>query len=797
MGTPLAGILIEGSWQLAVATGENTLGWIDDFGLVLAAAGVAVAIFHRLRLPVIFGYILAGLLIGPNLFPSPLIKDSVAIGQISELGVIFLLFFIGMEFDLKRLQRVLGPAFIALLMQTFFMLYLAQVLAGFFDWNPTSTVFFGSLLAISSSMVTVRVLRGGDRMQKASAQFTIGILILEDILAVILLVILTGVAVTQTFDWDAAWLVTFLMGIFVVMAFVIGRALVPRLISAACGDRDEPEVIALMSVGLVMGVSILAFRLNFSPALGAFIAGTMLSQTQVAHRVESVNRSLHDVFSAVFFVSVGMQMDPVLLFENLPWIVLISVLVILLKVFSCWAGLCLAGENGHTAFMAAVPKAQIGEFSFIIAALGNSLGVMGPELTGIAFGVALLTILMTPATTSVSEPLFKGILRFVPSGLQTFFETYQKFFEGLALGLGRNLVLKLIRRPVIQIFTYFFVINGIFISASFGSNRFFALADAWPFDWAWKLAYWLVTGLVVSPFLIAVLRNLNAIAFILSDALFSGRSTRPIYQNRLRQMMSATILGAFLFAIGLVFLIVAAPYLPNTAIAGTAFLIVAAVVVLLRGRLILVNSQMEVLFVESFKAEVATREEQRRHEILSMIQKQAPWPVEIVDLTLPQHAAWAGKRIRDLNLRAEYGINVLAIGRGYSMHYDPSPEAAVFSGERLVLTGSPEDLERVREAMQAQVRPEDRPAPAPSQFRLEQVYVAPGTELDGETLAGARVRQRFGVTVIGVQRGSERVANPGPDFLLDAGDVLMIAGLPDRLETFIESCCEKPLPANA
>jgi CPA2 family monovalent cation:H+ antiporter-2 len=797
MGSLVTGILAEWNWQLAAAVGEDALGWIDDFGLVLAAAGVAVAIFHRLRLPVIFGYILAGLLIGPNLFPSPLIQDSAAIRQISELGVIFLLFFIGMEFDLKRLQRVLGPAFFALLLQTLFMLYMAQVLAGFLGWNPTSTVFFGSLLAISSSMVTVRVLRSSKRMQDASAQFTIGILILEDVLAVILLVILTGVAVTQTFDWDAAWLVTFLMGIFVVMVFVIGRALVPRLIGAVCGERDEPEVIALMSVGLVMGVSILAFRLNFSPALGAFIAGTMLSQTQVAQRVENINRSLHDVFSAVFFVSIGMQMNPVLLADNILWILLISLMVIFGKILSCWAGLCLAGQSGRTAFMAAVPKAQIGEFSFIIAGLGASLGVMGPELTGIAFGVALLTIVLTPPSTALSERAFTGILRLIPNGLQTFFETYQKFFEGLAVGLGRNLVLKLIRRPVIQIVTYFFVINGIFITASFGDSRFFALADTWPLDWAWKLIYWLVVGLVLSPFLIALVRNLNAIAYILSDALFSGRSTRPIYQNRLRQMLSATILGAFLFAVGLVFLLVAAPYLPNTAIAGAAFLIVAAAVVLLQGRLIRVNSQMEVLFVESFKAEVANKEEERRAEILSMIQEQAPWPLEIVDLTLPQHAAWAGKRISDLNLRAKYGVNILAIGRGYSVHYDPSPEAVVFSGARLVLTGTHEDLERVRTAMQAQVRPEDRPLPGPSQFRLEQVYVTPGTELDGETLAGAKVRQRFGVTVIGVLRGNERISNPPPDFLIGAGDVLMIAGLPQKIEAFAESCCEKPLPAKA
>ncbi|HSH09563.1 MAG TPA: cation:proton antiporter, partial [Oceanipulchritudo sp.] len=691
-------------------------------------------------------------------------------------------------------QRVLGPAFLSLLLQTLFMLYLGQILALFLGWNPTSTLFFGSLLAISSSMVTIRVLRDTKRLQEAGAQFTIGILILEDILAVILLVILTGVAVTQNLDWDAVWLVTFLMGIFVIMVFVIGRALVPRVLLAISGEETDPEVMTLLSVGLVMAVSMLALRMNFSPALGAFVAGTLLSQTKVAQTVERMNRSLHDVFSAVFFVSIGMQIDPAMLWENLPWILGISLLVILGKVVSCWGGLALAGQSGKTAFMASVPKAQIGEFSFIIASLGTSLGVLDEDLAGIAFGVALVTILLTPLFTTRAEATFERLHRMTPHGLRSMFETYQKFIEGLMVGLGKNLVLRLIRRPVLQIVLYFFIINGIFIAASFGTPWVSGLVGKLPFDWAWKFGYWLGVGLIVSPFLIAVLRNLNAMAFILTDALFAGRSSRPIYQNRLRQMASVTILGSFLAFLLLVFLLVAAPYLPNTALAGAAFLIMTAVGVLLRSRFILVNSQMEILFAESFRAEVANREDQRRQEILNMIQQSAPWPVEIVDLSLPSHAAWSGKLIRDLNLRARFGVNVLALGRGYSVAYDPAPEVPVFSGDRLVLSGSRESIEKVREAMQVQVKPEERPGPTPDQFRMEQVYVGPKSELDGQTLAASRVRVRFGVTVIGVQRGQERISNPAPDFLVTAGDVLMVAGLPSKIEAFAACCGEKPLP---
>jgi len=422
---------------------------------------------------------------------------------------------------------------------------------------------------------------------------------------------------------------------------------------------------------------------------------------------------------------------------------------------------------------------------------------MDESLAGIAFGAALVTILLTPLLTTRADKGFEWLHRRIPKGMESLFETYQKFIEGLMVGLGRNLVLRLVKRPILQIVLYFFIINGIFITASIATPWVSGMLDKLPFEWAWKFGYWLGVGLVVSPFLIAVLRNLNAMAYILTDALFGGRSNRTIYQNRLRQLITAIILGAFLALLILIFLLVAAPYLPNTGLAGAAFLIMTAIGVLLRSRFIFVNSQMEILFAESFRAEVASREEQRRDQILKMIQQQTPWPVEIVDLTLPSHAAWSGKLIRELNLRARFGVNVLALGRGYSVAYDPSPEAPVFSGDRLVLSGSHEAIEKVREAMQAQVRPEDRPPPTPDQFRMEQVYVAPKSELDGHTLADGRVRVRFGVTVIGVQRGEERISNPGPDFLLAAGDVLMVAGLPSKIEAFASSCEGKPLPVGA
>jgi CPA2 family monovalent cation:H+ antiporter-2 len=794
----LKGTMAVDAFHILAAAAEtgHTVGWIDDFGLVLAAAAVAVVVFHLLRWPVIFGYILAGILIGPHLFPKPLVEDQLAIRQISELGVIFLLFFIGLEFDLRRLQRVLGPALLGLVLQTLTMLYLAQVLAPLLGWNAIHTIFFGSLLAISSSMVTVRVLRDTGRLRDAPAQFTLGILILEDVLAVLLLVVLTGVAVTQTFAWNAAWIVIVGMLLFVVMVFLIGRTVVPVIWSkVAGGENPDPEAMTLMSVGLVMGVSLLALRLDFSPALGAFVAGTLFSSSSLAQRVENMNRSLHDVFTAVFFVAVGMQLDPALLFGKAGWILLVASLVILGKLFSCALGLCLCGQGGRLAFQAALPKAQIGEFSFIIAALGNSLDVLDERVTTLAYGVALVTILTTPVLTSRVETLYAAFRRLLPSGLIGFFTTYRQFVEGLMVGLGRSRVLQLIRRPVLQVVLYFLLITGVIILESLAARRLLDLVVDAPLPWLWRLAYWLAAGLLVAPFLFAVLRNLNAIAFILTDALVNGSARSPFYQARLKRMISSLLLVFFLTFLGLVFLSLAAPYLPGRALPGLLVLIVALAIFLLRGRLIRLNSQMELLFLQSFREDVTSREEARRTRLLEMISEQSPWEVSVEDLLVPRHAAWSGKRIRDLDLRRKFGVNILALGRRNVMVFDPVPEAPVFSGDRIVVTGSSEAIAAVREASREQVSPEERPAPGPGHFQLRQVFVPPRSCLDGQTLAGGRVRKTFGVTVIGVQREEKRSFNPGPEFLIEAGDILLVAGIPEKIEAFAEACGEKPLPA--
>lgn len=764
---------------------ESTL--IHDFGIVVAGAGIAVFVFSRLKLPVIFGYLLTGLLLGPHLLPVSLVKDLGTVQELSELGIIFLLFFIGLEFDLKRLQAVMAPALLALILQTTAMLYLAQAVAPLVGWDTTSALFFGSLLAISSSMVTVRVLKDQGRLHMPHAQLAIGVLILEDILAVVLLVILSGVALNREFAWDAAGLVIFLMGVFVVMTFAAGRLLVPAILNRLDDQSSGPEATTLVSLGLVLGISVLALRFNFAPALGAFLAGAILSQTRMAARVEHLTQSLHDLFNAVFFVTIGMLLEPQLMFTQLPWILGLTVLVILFKVGSCWLGFFLAGQPARSSFRGAIVKSQIGEFSFIIAALGAEFGVTGPTVSAMAYGVALLTILSTPLLTRVSDPLYDGLDRMMPRSLKTFGDFYSGLYDSVFSVVQRSMALKLLRRPIVQVVIYFFLVCGVLVAAHVVSLYFFTQGGS---GWTWLLGLvgvWVGAAFLMSPFLIAIVRNLNAMAYLLAEAVFAGRNFRPIMLGRLQTILSSFLTLLVLFPIGTVFVAASAPFV--TAAWALAFMSVLLVIVtgVFWRRMIRLNSRLEHLFLETFNEAIQDAAEHRRKALLAAVREHYPWEAHLQEVTLPAHARFAGKRIREVNLRQATGSSILALTRDTFQVFDPGPETSLFPGDRLLLLGS-EASNTAAGALLEEPDPEPRAAGVSSSIRFENVVVEPHTFLDGQTLAGGQLRQRFGVNVVGIRRGEEDITSPGPDFLIRPGDILYVVGQASAFAALQEAC---------
>ena len=770
---------------------------IHDLGVVVVAAALVAVVFRRLGLPSIFGYLLAGLLLGGRVGLPSVVQEFGTIQELSELGVIFLLFFIGMEFDLKRLSTMFWPALLALLLQTLAMLYLAYGLASVLGWSTLEALFLGSLLSISSSMVTVRVLRDQKRMNMPHAQLAVGILVMEDILAVVLLVILTGTAVTRQFEWDAAWLVIFFMGVFVFAVFTIGRIVAPRVLKFLGKGDDSREVFTIFSVGLVLGVSVLALRLNFSPALGAFIAGAMLSQTRYVHTLEDIHRTLHDLFSAVFFVTVGMLMDPAALLDNLGWVLLLAFLVHLGKIMSCWLGLFLAGQPSRTSFRASVAKAQIGEFSFIIAGLGLSLVGDDPamkQMASIAYGVAFVTILMTPLLTQNSGAGFDRMAGYAPARFTRFGAFYHDLIEHLVLQLGRNRILQLLREPLGRIFASFFLLNAVLIAGYFTAQHVRDEGFFGPIYTEWALlGLWLLVAVGLAPFLFSIIANLNQIVFRMTDALFELRSERPILQGRMRSLFTGLSFLVSALVVGVFYVTFASPWLPARSLLAIIGLFLALISVVFWRRLAQFNENMELLFMDSFKEQVEDAGRERRGAVLSEIQEKYPWEVQVREILLGKDSQFAGKRLRETNLRTESGATVVGLAREGVEFFDPGPETPLFPNDELIVLGTKEQL-ALAESMARVGRASAEGGAESEGFNIEPLYVLPGSVVDGNTLAGADVRRRFGVSVIGVQRGEERITSPKPDLMLRAGDVVYVVGRSRGLEVFAAYCTKSGAP---
>ena len=764
---------------------------IQDLGIVTAGAAAASILFRFVRLPVIFGYLAVGLLIGSSVFPSPLISDMEGMRQVSELGVVFLLFFMGMEFDLARLRSILGPAFMAVLVQTIAMMFLARLVAPLFGWNYVSSFFFGSLLAISSSMVTLRVLQEQGRDKMPHAQLATGIMILEDILAVLLLVILSGMSVSKGFDWHSAWLVAFLMGVFVVGVYFAGRILAAKIASFTLGDENR-EVLTMVSVGLLLGIGAMALKLHFSGALGAFVAGSILSRTRLVSSVVSANRSLRDLFCAVFFVTIGTQMDATAIFENFGWVLVLTVLMILGKMASCWLGLFLAGQSPENSYNASAAKANIGEFSFVIAALALKLGVTdtpgATSLSAITFGIALLSILLTPILSSTAHAQYEWFSLHVPAHTGRFTRFYRDYLDTVISTLGQNRLLRLIRRPLTQLCIYFFLTSSVVLAGAFVARWVARLQIHSPV--LLGLSIWVCTAVLTVPLVIAMARHISSIVFLLTDTVFSQYNAHSLVKGRVNNLVNTTATLLLLLLLGGFFLSVASEYLPKGWALVLFLLLILGIGVFFWRRMVTINSRIEALFLDTFSEDSTAAVRRLGDEYAEKLRRDYPWPVGIRELRLCFDSAVCGKRIRELDLSRRSGSMIIAVVRGGVRVFDPSPETPLFPDDRLLLLGSESANDQA-----AALLDEKNPAPPAESgegFEIGREILHHGSTLDGNTLAGSGLRRRFGISVIGIQRGPQQITTPRASEILKAGDMLLFVGTKSQraaFREFLESEC--------
>ncbi|WP_118179419.1 cation:proton antiporter [Paraburkholderia phosphatilytica] len=534
---------------------HHGIGFIQDLAVVMALAGVVTVLFHRLRQPVVLGYIVAGVIIGPYTPPFQLIHDEQTISTLGELGVVFLMFSLGLEFSLRKLLRVGTTAVVAALSEIVLMLWLGYEIGSAFGWSPMDSLFLGAILAISSTTIIVKALSELNLKRESFAQLVFGILIVEDILAIAMLVLLSGIAQTGELSAGVALGTLGKLLLFMTVSLVVGILVVPRALNyVARAGRDEMLLVAVL--GFCFGFCLIVVKLGYSIALGAFLIGAIIAESRHLHRIEHLIAPLRDAFSAIFFVTIGLMLDPRVLVDYAWPIVAITLAVIVGKIVSCGLGTFLAGSDGRTAMRVGMTVSQIGEFSFIIASLGLTLNVTSAFLYPVAVTVSALTTLCTPYLIRAADPLSQRLARVVPRPVANVFGLYSQWLGSLRPARGEPGLFTLTRRIVLQIAVNLALVAAIFLAASYGARYGEAWVARWiPAESIQRALWWSAALVVAMPFLVAVYRKTRSLALLLAEVSVqpskAGRFTHTIRSAIADLVPIVSMIGVFLLVAAL------------------------------------------------------------------------------------------------------------------------------------------------------------------------------------------------------------------------------------------------------
>ena len=576
----------------------HAISFIQDLAVIMLVAGVVTILFHRLKQPVVLGYIVAGFIIGPHTPPFGLIHDEDTIKTLAELGVIFLMFCLGLEFSLRKLFKVGATAFIAAFLEIVLMIWIGYEIGRWFDWNTMDSLFLGAILAISSTTIIVKALNDLKMKDQRFAQLIFGVLIVEDILGIGIIALLSSIAVSGTVSSGEVFSTVGKLSLFMIVALVIGILLVPRLL-AYVARFDSNEMLLITVLGLCFGFCLLVVKLEYSMVLGAFLIGAIMAESRQLIKIERLIEPVRDMFSAIFFVAIGLMIDPQILLQYAWPIAVISVAVVLGKMLSCGMGAFIAGNDGRTSLRVGMGLSQIGEFSFIIAALGMTLQVTSDFLYPVAVAVSAITTLLTPYLIRGADPLSLKIAAVMPKRMSRVFGLYGEWLRSIQPHGEGALLASMIRKIVLQVGVNLALVVAIFFTGSYFALRIGGYLEGWISDPSWQKALiWGAALLLSLPFLIAAYRKLKALSMLLAEMSvkpeMAGRHTQ-----RVRRVIAEVIPILSLLVIFLLLAALSASILPTNKLLVRIAVVAAAVAAVLWRWFIRVHTRMQVALLET------------------------------------------------------------------------------------------------------------------------------------------------------------------------------------------------------
>jgi CPA2 family monovalent cation:H+ antiporter-2 len=670
----------------------HELDLLHDLAVVMLVAGITTILCHRFKQPVALGYILAGLIIGPNT-PVEMVNDKHAIDTMGEMGVVLLMFSLGLEFSLRKLTRVGMSAFVAALLEIVMMMWLGYEVGRIFGWNTMDSVFLGAMLSISSTTIIVKALSELGKSRESFAEIIFGILVIEDILAIILLALLSGFALNGTLDAKEVGLEVVKLSVFFTMVLVLGYLVVPRLFNYIARFQSN-EMLLITALGLCFGTALVATKLKYSVALGAFLIGAVIAESRQIHKIEELTAPVRDMFSAIFFVTIGMLIVPEMLWQYFWPILILSLLVVIGKVMTCSFGVFVGGKNLHTSLCVGMGLAQIGEFSFIIAQLGLTLKVTSDFLYPIAVAVSVITTLVTPYLIRGTDGVVGYLERSLPRPLMQGLSVYTAWIGSFSKnkGTGNPLAL-LIRHMAWQLLINVLMTVGVFALgawiAGWGKAYLVYLPKPIRYPQVHDAVVWVVVMVITSPIYLASYRKVKSIGMLLGDICVPAGLGRPA-DSAARAVISQVFVLVSLMIMTFLTILMSTSILASLGSMVMLLLIVVVASTLFRSILLRMYSRAEGAIYETLM------------ELPNLKQPEVkPMPEILQDavletLEIPAGSAMVARALREVALRSRTGASIVAIERHGQRLINPGPDELLQAGDRVLLLGNAEQLPGAR-----------------------------------------------------------------------------------------------------
>lgn len=743
---------------------------INDLALILIVASTVTLLFKKLKQPLVLGYIMAGFIVSPHMPYTMSVMDTVDIKTWADIGVMFLLFSLGLDFSFKKIIKMGITPVITTLTIIFAMMTLGIVVGHAFDWKRMDCIFLGGMLAMSSTTIIYKAFTDMGLRQQKFAQPVMSVLILEDILAIVMMVMLSAIASGNNPDGGEMIGSVVKIGFFLVLWFVVGIFAVPWFLRST-RKLVNNETLLIVSLGLCCLMAVVSTKVGFSSAFGAFVMGSILAETIEAAKIEKLVAPVKDLFGAVFFVSVGMLVDPKIIVEYaVPIGVLVLTILLGQSIFGTF-GFLIGGQSLKSAMRCGFSMAQIGEFSFIIASLGLSLHVTGEFLYPVVVAVSVITTFLTPYMIRLSVPSYNVLERHLP-------KTWVRALNNITLSHPssapksnwHSLIAQMARITLI-----YSILSVATIALMFTFFLPFIRRMMPGMHWWANGICGVLTVLFIAPFLRAIVMKKN-----------HSEEFRALWNDSRsnRMPLLVTILVRLIIASAFVFYICNFLTRFTNALMMTIAVAVVGIMILSRG-LKKQSIKMERMFVQNLRSRDIEQQVLGLKKPLyegHLLDRD----IHISEIEIPENSTWAGLCLADLRLSNRFGIHVSSILRGHRRINIPGGDDIVFPGDKLQVIGSDSQLAAAHAAVAGDIEPDD-PDIEKREMRLSQIVIDNHSPFVGKTLPETGLRSEFNCMVVGREEGKENLSMVGPAYKFRLGDILWIVGEDDALKRVQEA----------